>query len=768
MFGTVEPWSLAVMEITCFVLFLLWMLGVVKDNHLPAYVIKPPFLIPFAMLLALAIFQLIPLPPMLVKTISPETYKIYHDVASNPDNLPWLTLSLYPQATLLEVIRLAAYLCAYFLVMQVMRDGEHVFGMAAAILASGCLVAVTGIFQVISWNGKLLWLRHIDIGAAFGPYLNKNHFAGLMEMVIPVSVGVGLYLLPPVRRGEGVRALASDLLTHENANRLILVSMAVIIMTTSLFLSLSRGGVIGLTASMAFFGMMLSLKSSTRKKGWVIVSIFLVVLFSVGWFGWRPIVQKFESTRIREVSSDFRVNNWRDCLKIVAAFPIFGTGLGTYEYVYPRYKTILAPERWEHAHNDYVEGAVELGLAGMALAVYVIVSFYLLMFRSLGRRKSLGPRLLGIGGMSGVTAMLIHSLTDFNLHIGANGLFFTVIFAFSIAASHMRPGGEGDGTSLKVGQVIRPGERRTFFFAAVAVILTLVSVFPILNAGADILFRMANGQTNEGRDLLKAKARILEKASALSPLDGKYNFALGNIDLALGKREEAVRDYSRAVSLNPVNGEYLQMLGVSLEGAGKSVLADRYMRLGVEYDQTSAWRHKNFALWLLSKGRRDEGKAEMRAAISLDPSDTRKFITAMVLSGLSQTEMRSVIPEDPESLILYGNYKEGIEDPEGAVQAYLDALSVMKKTGMAGPDIYQRIAALYDKMGLPLQGIAKLEEGVREIPSDYEMRIGLAKLYEKTGVTEKAMAQYEYALRLRPSDQYAENRLKEIKGGHAE
>ncbi len=768
MFGTVEPWSLAVMEVSCFGLFLLWSFRVVKGGHLPAYVVRPPFLVPLAMLLALGIFQLIPLPPTFVKAISPETYKIYHDVAYNPDNLPWLTLSLYPHATLLEVMRLAAYLCAYFLVMQVMRKDEYVFRMAAAILAAGCLIAVAGIFQVISWNGKLLWLRHLDIGAAFGPYVNKNHFAGLMEMVVPVSVGLGLYLLPPVRRGEGVRVLASDLLTHEHANRLILVIMAVIIMTTSLFLSLSRGGVIGLTASMAFFGMMLSLKSSTRKKGWVMVSVFLVVLLSVGWFGWRPIVQKFESTRIREVSSDFRVNNWRDCLKIVREFPVFGTGLGTYEYVYPRYKTILAPERWEHAHNDYVEGAVELGLAGMALAVYIIASFYLLMFRSLGHRRSLGPRLLGIGGMSGVTAMLIHSLTDFNLHVGANGFFFALIFGFSIAAAHMRPGGEGNGTLLKVGEVISPEKGRISLLAAVAVIFILVSAFSVLNAGADLLFRMANGQTNEGKDLLAGKAGILEKASALSPLDGRYHFALGNIDLSLGRKEEAVRDYSKAVSLDPVNGEYLQMLGVSLEGAGKSVLADRYMRLGVEYDPTSAWRHKNFALWLLSKGRMEEGKAEMRTAISLDPSDTRKFITAMVLSGLTQTEMRSVIPEDAESLILFGNYKEGIEDPEGALQAYLDALSVMKKTGTQGPDIYQRIAALYEKDGLIERAIATYEEGVREIPSDYELRIGLAKLYEKTGVPEKAVAQYEYALRLRPSDQYAENRLKEIKGRQAE
>lgn len=764
MFGTVEPWSLAIMEVACILLFLFWIFMATKAAEGPLRIVKPPYLAPFCVLIGLTIFQLVPLPPLFVKVISPETYSVYRDAASSPDGLSWLTLSLYPQATIQEAVRLTAYLCAYFLALQVLKESKYVAMMATAILGAGVLVALTGILQVVSWNGKLLWFRPFDIGAAFGPYVNKNHFAGLMEMVIPVSVGLGICLLPSVRRGESFKALASELLTHVHANRLILTITGVTIMITALFLSLSRGGIVGLTLSMVFFGVMLLLRRSTRRKGWVIVSIFLVVLFSVGWFGWKPVVERFESTRIKEVSADFRVMNWKDSLGIVKKYPLFGTGLGTYEYVYPKYKTIRSPERWEHAHNDYIEGAVELGLPGVAVGIYIIVSFYVLMFRSLRKRKSLVPRLLGIGGMAGISGILIHSFTDFNLHIGANGLFFAVLFGFSIAASHMKMTEEGKGTLLEVKEMVVPVHRRTPLRLIVAAVCVLLSTVALSNAVADGLYLMVNGQTAQANDLLETKATILEKASLLSPLDARYPFAVGNIDLLTGKKKDAVREYERAVSLNPVNGEYLQMLGVGLEGIGKSEAAHRYMRLAVKDDSTSAWRHKNFALWLLSKGAKNEGMVEMKKAISLDPLNTRQFITAMVLSGLNQNEIRSVIPENPESMTLYGNYREAVDDPRGALESYLGALSSMKSRGATRPDLYQKIARLYEKTGFIYRGVAIYEEGVKEFPSNYDLRIGLAGLYEKTDAPGKAIAQYKQALWLRPSASYVESKLKKLAG----
>jgi tetratricopeptide (TPR) repeat protein len=763
MFGTVEPWSLAIMEVACILLFVCWIFAATRDGSSPLRIVKPPFLVPLVVLVGLAFFQLIPLPPLFVKMISPETYRVYREAASDPDSLSWLTLSLYPHATLLEAVRIIAYVFAYFVVLQVLRDGESVLRMATAILGAGVLVALTGILQVVSWNGKLLWFRPFVTGAAFGPYVNRNHFAGLMEMVIPLSVGLGIYLLPSARRGGGFKAAASDLLTHMHANRLILTITGVTMMITALFLSLSRGGIVGLTVSMVFFGTMLSLRGSTRRKGWTIASIFLLVLFSVGWFGWKPVVERFESTPIKEVSADFRVMNWKDSLEIAQKYPLFGTGLGTYEYVYPRYKTILSTERWEHAHNDYIEEAVELGLPGFAAAIYIVVSFYLLIIKSLRKRRSLGPRLLGIGGMAGITGILIHSFTDFNLHVGANGLFFAVLFGFSIAASHMKMSGDGQVTLLEVKEVIVPPSRRMRLRLTLAAVCAFFFAVAFSNALADGLYRIVNGSTTESNDLLTPKAGILKTASLLSPLDARYPFAMGNIDLLDGKKEEAVGNYERAVSLDPLNGEYLQMLGVGLEGIGRSEMADRYLRLAVKNDSTSAWRHKNFALWLFSKGRRDEGMGEMKKAISLDASNTRQFITAMVLSGLDQAEIKSVISENPESLIFYGNYREAVGDREGALESYLDALATMKKRGTVRPDLYRRIAVLYEKRGFIERGIAIYEEGIRELPSNYDLRIGLAGLYEKTNEADKAIAQYKYALELNPSGSYAENRLEKLK-----
>lgn len=766
LFGTVEPWSLAIMEIMCILLFSVWVMWQVRNGQMRVAFVRPPLLIPLGIILGIAVVQIIPLPPAFVKILSPQTYRVYSDAALSPGNLPWLTLSLYPHATVLEIIRLISYLCVYFLTLQLLRDPKSMDRATAALLITGVFVSFMGMFQLVSWNRKVLWLREFHDGLPFGPYFNRNHFAGLMEMLIPVSIGLAIYLLPSVKNDRGVKAAVSDFLTDVNANKLILTMASVIIMITAFFLSLSRGGIVALSLSMLFFGIMLLLRSSTKGRGWAIVCIFLVILFSVGWFGWKPmigIIEKFESLKNREGSMVSRVNNWKDSVGMVRDFPLFGTGLGTYEHVYPRYRTVPGELKWEHAHNDYVEGAVELGIAGLMAGIYALGAFYLMMFRVLRQRKSLGSRLLGIGGMTGITAMAIHSLMDFNLHIGANGLFFSFLIGFSIAASHMKMTENGHGTILRVKEVVVPSRNiRRLLVVSVMVICLLVSAVPFLNACADILFLIGNEQTNEGSDMLIEKDRIFKKAAALSPFDARYHFALGNIALTLGRRPEAIRNYARAVALNPMNGEYMQLLGIALEGTGNPDSVDRYMRVAVENDPASLWRHRNYALWLFSKGRKEEGMNEIKKAISMDPSNARKYITAAVLGGLTRDEVRSVIPQNAVSLMLYGRYREEMGDVEGAVQSYSEALSVMKAAGDVGSEVYLRIASLYEKRGLTEQALAHYKDGIKDVPSDRELRVRLARLYEKLDMNERAIEQYEYLLTLNPSDRYAERKIKEL------
>lgn len=762
LFGTVEAWSLALMEIICFFLSAFYLLRKIKTEKSKITIVKPPLLIPALALLGIALFQVIPLPPSILKIISPNAYDIYKNALLSGEPLPWLTLSLYPYATVLEILRFTAYISVYFLTFQLLRDRASIMRLTTAIMITGAVIALIGIFQAIFYNGKLLWFRGFHAGTPFGPYVNRNHFAGLMEMVIPVCISMLILFLPKTRAGYSLRALVSDIFGQKRTNSFILSFTTVIIMITALFLSLSRGGIIGLSVSMLLFGTLLLIRNSTRKNGVMILAIFVIVLFTVGWFGWKPIIDRFEKMKGADASSEYRLNNWKDSADIIMDFPVLGTGFGTYEYIYPKYKTIPVQQKWEHAHNDYIEGAAEFGIPGMLIAVFFIASFYKQMLKTIKQRRSLHPRLLGIGALTGITGMLIHSITDFNLHIGANGLYFSFLLGFAMAVSNARMRENENGTLLGKREInIPPKAGRPLIIGVIAIAMGL-SAMPVLSAISDGYYAAAGGSINEGSELLALKGTMLDRAEALNPFDARIPFAIANIDSVTGRKDKTIRNYKRAAALNPVNGEYMQNLGLAYYETGDKETAEKYMKLGLQHDPTSAWMRKNYALWLFSTGEKKAAMAEMQRAIILDPVNTRKLITAMVLSNLSPDEIRDIMPENATALFLYGQYKEDTGALDEALNSYLNTLSLMKRDGSVSPDVYLRITGMYEKKNMLNQALAFYEEGIAENPQSHSLRFGLARLYDRLDIPIRAKEEYERALILSPDNQYAQKRLKEL------
>ncbi|MCL5023988.1 MAG: O-antigen ligase family protein [Nitrospirae bacterium] len=761
-FGTVEFWSLAAMEIFSFFLLFSWLFPVFRAGGARLSVVRAPLLIPITVLLGLAVLQIVPIPPVLLKAMSSHTYQVYRDAFPAERDLPWLTLSLYPYATLQEIARYTAYLCVYFLVIQTLKDRESLNRYTGALLVTGVLISLAALLQLAFGNGKLLWFRALGEGAKpFGPYVNRNHFAGLMEMIIPVGVGMLILRLPGMRNGRDLKGIGSTLFVQRLTNSHVFLPIAVVIMMTSLFLSLSRGGIIGLSLSMALFGSLLAARNSTKKMGRTIVVLFLVVFWTVGWFGWKPVIDRFERLRGTGVSSELRLQNWKDSIGIVRSFPLFGTGLGTYEHVYPRYKTIPGQGLWEHAHNDYLEAAVELGVPGLLLLLFTAGSFYAKMFGMLGKRKSLSSRLLGAGAMAGVTGIVIHSLTDFNLHVGANGLYFCFLIGYAIAVAHVRMDQAG-GTLLETRTIELPPKGGVPALTGAVVLFGMLSAIPLCNAGAEVYMALAGGRLDEG-SAVEEKSGMLRRAGALSPWDARVPFAEGILAYTVGRKTEATGRFERAVTLDPLDAYYLQMLGIALGDAGKEGDAERYMKLAAVYNPTSASIHKNYAFWFFSRGNTEIALEEMKKAIALDPPHTRKYIVALSLSRVSPEKMRAAIPDDPKALLLYGKYREELGESDEALKIYNDALSVMKRSGAVGTEVYHMIAAIYEKMGQPEQALAAYEEGAKDSPSDSGLRLGIARLCEKLGIPSRAKEEYERVLAGDPMNEYAQRRLKEIR-----
>jgi len=126
---------------------------------------------------------------------------------------------------------------------------------------------------------------------------------------------------------------------------------------------------------------------------------------------------------------------WSNTTGIIGDFPVFGSGLGTFEALYPAYEESSTPPLFEHAHNDYLEYLAELGVVGFVMllgGILVMLVFSFLMWKV---RRHPEVKGLALGGMVAVVAMLVHSITDFNLHIPANMMLFAVVLSLTVVTA---------------------------------------------------------------------------------------------------------------------------------------------------------------------------------------------------------------------------------------------------------------------------------------------------------------------------------------------
>ena len=309
------------------------------------------------------------------------------------------------------------------------------------IVCTGFFIAVFAVLQKLTWNGKLFWVFPMrpgitpDMTNVWGPYLNHNHFAGYMEMAIPLAVGLLLYRLSAIRTLPGVplRRRLIRLLESREFYPLILLSLATLIMTGSLFMSLSRGGIIGFSVS-ALFLSILAYSSRIVKKKAALATLFclLFVALFVLLSSWSRLESRF--MELGEEDKIARVFLWKDSVSLSRDFPLLGTGFGTFMYVYPRYQSAGTKLFFSHAENDYIETLTDSGVIGLALVLSMVcVFFYVNIKRWLVRHDSF-VKCVTLGGLASCVAITVHGLTDFNMRIPANMLSIVIIAGVTSSA----------------------------------------------------------------------------------------------------------------------------------------------------------------------------------------------------------------------------------------------------------------------------------------------------------------------------------------------
>lgn len=389
-FGAVQEWAWGTLAVIAFLLLLLWSIASIEQGVLR--IAWSPLYLP-----AVAFFLLVAFQYLGRRTFNP--------IATRE--------SLFKLATDFIFFFLAGQL----LISQVPTAQSRVFSSESLIAIYSFAVALFAVFQFLSSPTLIYWTLKTE-GWPFGSYVNHNHYAGLMEMLVPLTATSVLPTLCKRARLFGIVAL---------------------IPVASLLLSGSRGGMISLAVEALMAAFLICIYGPARLRKRVVLLGGLMVIAAALLFVWmapRNIVHRLatmaDETHSPEAALAERLVAGRDSLRIVRAHPWLGIGMGAFETVFPQYQSFSSDLTWDHAHNDYAEILAETGVAGGTLLLFCLELFFWLAFRNLCQRLAHPTGWIPFSASLGCCGLLVHSFVDFNLHIPANAAWFVVSAAIAV------------------------------------------------------------------------------------------------------------------------------------------------------------------------------------------------------------------------------------------------------------------------------------------------------------------------------------------------
>jgi O-antigen ligase len=360
-------------------------------------------------------------------------------IAPNPLYVPMLLFGLLaavqwvsrrsvdPGATEMGLVRLLGYAIFFFLAANLLETPRQLRRYAQAATIFGFFLALFAIVQMLTFNGKIYWTVEPRFGGwIVGPYVNHNHYAGLMEMLVALSVGLLLD-----------RSVARE--------RKPLIAFCGVLMAVSLILTGSRGGLVAFLFQVIFFfylilrGVRLASAAPIR-RAWFAVPVLAVILIGFLWLDPGSISARYaqfmNQSLAGEVALEQRVPATLDTLRIFRDHLPLGVGLGAFPAVFPQYCRFAMFRLWTYAHNDIAQVMAEMGLPGTLFMIW----FFWALFRNGPPRRARSADWLRqagaglkLGALLGCAGIFVHSFVDFNLHIPANGFWFFSLAGLSTA-----------------------------------------------------------------------------------------------------------------------------------------------------------------------------------------------------------------------------------------------------------------------------------------------------------------------------------------------
>ncbi len=754
-FGTVELWSLATVEVlTGIAAVLLFASAWFSRKNL--YFI--PGLIPLLLLLLFILLQLIPFPAGFVRLVSPASYAAYAPVLSLSGG-EWIPLTINQKATLQEFFRISCYSVFYILTIQLLSIDGRLKKTVFTVVGLAAAIAMLAIVQQVGSPDKIYWIRTVPENASpFGPWVNPNQFAGFMEMMSPLALGLFLFYKPRVRSDETSRARIVGFFTMPGSNRHIFLGFSAILIALSVFVSLCRGGILTITLSAFVFMLLFNINRPKQGRAAILVIVGCVVM-AVSWFGWDAIIAEFNhginsSGELR----DGRFALWGDSLRIIQSYFLFGSGFGTFIDVFPSFRSFPGFHIFDHAHNDYLELLTDGGIIGFVLAGWFVIAVLRHGWKMIRVRRDQYAVFLGIGAFTGIIAMLLHSVTDFNMHNGADGLYFFFFCGLLVTVVNARFEYRQSTSLLKKQQ-----GRRNISFLAGAVLLTvstLVVQYGVLRARAE--YRKVK-DIYVNRHLSESRLQELEQgvfiAKRFDPLEALYNYKLGTVEWVFKNREKSLYYFLQAARQNPLDGGILQSVGLLVDDVTKAkMFLEKGYQRGLDNDELVV----TFADYLFKNGERERAVEVIRDMLQKDPALIKTWAPLFGDFGFSRVEIATALPHSVDAWMDYGTYLEKENNLDEAAYYFNTALSFIKGEKQVKPQWFQRLIQFYKKNDQPEQAILILRQAVEAVPDHAAFHLQFGDYCLKEGITFLAKEEYQRVLVLDPGNKAARKRLRQM------
>lgn len=427
-FGVRSAWSEEVVVIISGIIFLLFLLNLLVNQNGRIY--WSWSYLPICIFVVICFFQLIPMPEKIAAVISPNTLQLKEELLSDIVNkdtiLHNLYITFYPNATKHDLRLILSATAVFFVVFNLYRSPEKIKKLMFAIAMIGGVVAVLTLAQNFFGNGKIYWFIKLPCLARSGPFVNRNHYGQFMNLSIGAALGWLCMRLHEVFASKRINpSVVYEYLSLKSAKEIWIILGVMIIGAATIFISLTRGGMISLISASVLITILLVSKPSIKGHGWIMAVMALGAFACILYVGFDAVYDRFST--LRELRAyEGRLQILKDLTASYRQFPLLGTGLGTHSVVYPMFKQINNVLLYTHAENEYAQLLEETGLIGLItliiLAVIIAISFIKII-----RNTRVPLCSCAYGLCFGLFAILIQSFSDFGQHMPANS-FLSAIF----------------------------------------------------------------------------------------------------------------------------------------------------------------------------------------------------------------------------------------------------------------------------------------------------------------------------------------------------